>query len=405
MAVLDRERWRERKAWHVDEGDMYKVHDENAFIKICSTATTVSYTKAAQIIWPLSFGSTFWPAFYYIELVLLPLHRVTSLTSFPYTISVGQSNSRSQSGTYGTSNTSQLPPQQGINNGSSQTQNGHSPQNGIADTSDPPSASIREFMEFSANREIVELHNAIVRGAQPNGGGETHPAGESASNVSTFSADPYGNIERQELGLPASTGEALQNIPTASMADYMTDQTNMDILSVDSIPSNELAASMGSLRIVQRDGHTTSYTITNGNSTSREDNQPTRLRGYLPQEDPATQHQWQSEWTSDPVRHQNTPLPTPTSPVREDDLPSVYLTDLRLGSRTEERLAAYAHFFGDSSEHEASEEIAASNQADLTPVPRRNPRRRGLARRASLRRTTEADQEFWHECNGPVNDK
>jgi len=238
-----------------------------------------------------------------------------------------------------------------------------------------------------------------------------------ASSLTTEMTDD----ERRELGLvgsgtgndvsrnahsesqtPACTGEALENIPAVSMADFMTGWTNVDILMGNSILSgNELAASKDSLRFVQCDGSViTSHTIANGNSAPGEDDQPTRLSGFLPQEDPATLKQWQNMWNSDPVRRQNTPIPTPTPLERVDDLPSVYLSNLRLGPPTEAQRAAYALFFDNSSEYKAGstapgEETTASNQANrLAPAPRRNPRdaRRGSGRRSSLRRTTEAEQ-------------
>ncbi|KAF1992917.1 hypothetical protein P154DRAFT_114003 [Amniculicola lignicola CBS 123094] len=158
-------------------------------------------------------------------------------------MSVGQSHSSNQSGTYGASNTSQLPPQQGTNNGTSQAQNSHSPQNGIADTSDSPSASIIDFMGLSADAENLDLHNAIARGAHPNGGGETHPAVESASNVSTLSANRYGPqrpftmasslttpmtaTDREEMGLVGYS-----HLPPFSVRDLQLGQPSEEMITM-----------------------------------------------------------------------------------------------------------------------------------------------------------------------------
>ncbi|KAH8696885.1 hypothetical protein GQ44DRAFT_733563 [Phaeosphaeriaceae sp. PMI808] len=157
-------------------------------------------------------------------------------------------------------------------------------------------------------------------------------------------------------------------LPTASMAGFMTVLEG----------GNELAASVGSLQIGQHNGSVTaSHTIVNGNSAPREDNQPTRLSDILQEEeDPATQEQWRRLWEFGPVHRQDTPLPTPTPPVSEDDY---------LGPR----LPTEGLFLGDSSEDEAGSAAPASNQADLiAPAPPRNTRAaaRRLARRGSLRR-------------------
>ncbi|ORX94399.1 hypothetical protein BCR34DRAFT_221917 [Clohesyomyces aquaticus] len=95
-------------------------------------------------------------------------------------------------------------------------------QNGIANTSDPPSASMSEFMQFSTDPENRELHDAIARGAQPNGGDETHTAGEIASvTLARSILAEMTDVDREEMGL-VGTGTGNDVVPNAHPESQIT---------------------------------------------------------------------------------------------------------------------------------------------------------------------------------------
>jgi hypothetical protein len=100
-------------------------------------------------------------------------------------MSVDRSNSSSQSG-YGMPNSSQLPAQQGTNGGTSHVQNSRSAQNGIANTSEPPSVSMAEFM--LSGGPVFRVFDDTIADGQPN-------AVENANNISRDQPTPT-NLDR-----------------------------------------------------------------------------------------------------------------------------------------------------------------------------------------------------------------
>ncbi|KAF1970872.1 hypothetical protein BU23DRAFT_600616 [Bimuria novae-zelandiae CBS 107.79] len=200
------------------------------------------------------------------------------------------------------------------------------------------------------------------------------------------------------------------------------------------------------------------HTVTNGSvpnhnhqagsnisdSTLREEERPTRLSDFLLQADPATQEQWQDEWTaalsghaSDPVRRPETPLPTGNvengNARAQDslgDVASVDVSGLQLGTPTNGMLAVletFSQYPEDEANSASGEDTTAGSQANptnptrrrfLIPLADNNPNSTRVAngrvdnhdRRTlhvgSLRRmTSEENRAFWREFSDSENDR
>ncbi|KAF2681107.1 hypothetical protein K458DRAFT_392333 [Lentithecium fluviatile CBS 122367] len=199
-------------------------------------------------------------------------------------MSVGQSNSSSQSGTYGTPNSSQLPAQQGTNGGTSHVQNSRSAQNGTANTSDPPSASTAEFMQLSNDPEILALHDAIASGGQPNGGGET-PSDQTGQNGIANTSDP----------------------PSASMAEFMLSGDPVFRVFDNTIADGQ-----------PNGGDETHPAGENANTVSPDQPTPINLNYYLPEMSVEERQHWQEMWTSGDVAASDFNYPSVYVPPSSD---------------------------------------------------------------------------------------
>jgi len=120
------------------------------------------------------------------------------------------------------------------------------------------------------------------------------------------------------------------------------------------------------------------HTVTNG---TIEEESAASLSNYLPRADPATQEQWKIAWRArlsghaTPMRPPDTPLPTGENGNAEarsslGDIPSVYVSRLRLGTPPGEMYAVLAGFSQypevETSSAAPGENTVAGSQANPT---------------------------------------
>ncbi|KAF1979393.1 hypothetical protein BU23DRAFT_563578 [Bimuria novae-zelandiae CBS 107.79] len=255
----------------------------------------------------------------------------------------------------------------------------------------------------------------------------------SSSNSGTNRSDPgrvgnntqtNGNGEAAIRNEQRSTStNAAESTPPAVYANDLEDNPdNAGTRSLNHLRYfyDEPSANMAEFWTFSTDGFDPFYTDSSATpQAAAAENPAVSLSDLLPEEDPAIQEQPQNAWAtaicehaSHPRRHLNTPLLAGDGAENGnapslDDLP-VHVSNLRLGTPTEERLAVLAQF-SDYPEDDASnaalgEDSTASSQRDATTLTRR--RNRGAARRGMLTRTTsEANQAFWHQFSGSENDR
>jgi hypothetical protein len=368
-----------------------------------------------------------------------------------------------------------------------------------------PSASMDEFFRISWDATVrvpadtpntrtpnnTPQQSDAPRTVNGEGNGRDHRAEENASNNASHDQPTPTNIDRYLHDVSAEENRRLEettnsrnNEPLVCMSEFWTlssngfdpfhtDSSESPVAAVTENPvlfgapqtnhSNPQADNFGNFGVfnVASFGNTTPAThrVTNervpnrdrqarrniSNSTLGEEERPTRLSDYLPQDDPATQEQWHNAWmtalsghASDPIRHPDTLLPNgdvencnALAQGSLDDVPLVYMSDLQSRTPSRERLAGLV-LYSEYSEDEASstapgEETTAGSQANPTnPIRRRhltpladndpsstrvanggvrNHNRRAVRPVESLRRTTsEENRIFWREFNDPEND-
>ncbi|KAF2240283.1 hypothetical protein BU26DRAFT_589624 [Trematosphaeria pertusa] len=211
----------------------------------------------------------------------------------------------------------------------------------------------------------------------------SNQTGRGTSPTAANGSVNHGNERAQgNSGARTVNGESYRgNQPTSiNITNYLDDWSAEEWGGLEeaiSSQNNEPSASMDEFWTLERDGfdpfNTTpaSHRVTNGNVPNR---------GHA----------------SDPMRRLDTPLPTgdvvENSNARSlDDEPSVYVSDLQLGTPTEEMLAMLAplsHYSEDEASSAAlGEDTTASSQADPTTLTSRRYRR-AVRRVGSLRQMT-----------------
>ncbi|KAL5375090.1 hypothetical protein PMIN06_012292 [Paraphaeosphaeria minitans] len=323
---------------------------------------------------------------------------------------------------------------------------------------------------------------------QDNAEGDRRDHRAETSNIASYDQPTPTNLDNYLRNLSAGESRLLEEAihsqndgPSACMSEFWTYSRNgFDLFHTDSSeppvaavtenpallgapqtnhfnPQADNSSNSGIFNVTTFDNNTpATHRVTNGSvpnhnrqagrnisdSTLREEERPTRLSDFLPQADRATQEQWPDAWTAalsghaSAVRRPETPLPTgdvendARAQDNVDDVASVYVSDLQLGTTTNGMLAVLATF-SQHPEDEASsasgEDTTVGSQANptnptrrrrLMPLANNNPNstrvangrvdnhdRRTLRHVGSLRRmTSEENRAFWREFSDSEND-